>query len=61
MMPYASISSVVFSETPEEFSINAIPNIRCCAVYLIFYVVGKSVVVMNLIDFMGKGTTNNFD
>jgi hypothetical protein len=61
MIPYASISSIVFYETPEGFSINVIPNIRCCAVYLIFYLVGKSFVVMNFIDFMGKGTTNNFD
>jgi hypothetical protein len=58
---YISVSPyIVLSETAEQFSIKVILNFRCCVVNLILYLIGKSVVIMNLINFMGNGTSNNF-
>jgi hypothetical protein len=52
---------IFFFETAENISINVISNIRCCVVDLIFNIVGNSVLVRNLNDFLNNGTSNNVD
>jgi hypothetical protein len=58
---FFGVTDFFFSETTEQVSMKVMPKIRCCVVDLIFSLVGKSVFVRNLMDFMGNGTSNNFD